>query len=304
MSRFTDSGGKLRPVWACVFSILLSALAFFVCGNVAHEAAEGHPFRVEFIFRPLWALLLLGIFIWLLTVGDHLDEHRLAAQGLPRTKGWLKQFVLGCLMGFVLISLAVVPVYFLGSFRSNNLMSVRLLPNLSAVVLALICGALAEELVFRGYPFQHLERGIGTVPAVIVFAIGYGLLHLHNPGADVWSVVNSVAIGLLLSIAYLRTRGLWLPWGIHFGWNATLGLLFGLPVSGFHYYNLVRYTQAYGPWWLTGGRYGVEASVAGLAAILIGTIAVAFLPFRRLAQPATQAAAEPALQKTLSGIET
>ena len=57
---FTDDKGKVRPLWAAVFSLLLSALAFFVCGNIAHEAAEQHPFRVEFIFRPLWALLLMG----------------------------------------------------------------------------------------------------------------------------------------------------------------------------------------------------------------------------------------------------
>ena len=55
----------------------------------------------ELIFRPLWAFLLLAIFIWLLTVGDHIEEHRIAAQGLPRTRGWLKQFVLGILMGCV-----------------------------------------------------------------------------------------------------------------------------------------------------------------------------------------------------------
>jgi hypothetical protein len=304
MSRFTDEKGKLKPIWAFVFSFLLSALAFFISGNIAHEAAEQHPFRVEFIFRPLWALLLLAIFIWLLTVGDHIEEHRIAAQGLPRVKGWLKQFVLGIVLGCVLTSLAIVPIHFWGHFRSVNLMALHLLPNLCAVLLALFCGALAEELMFRGYPFQHLEKAIGTVPAVLVFAVIYGVLHLLNPSSGLWSIANSVLIGVLLSVAYLRTRALWLPWGIHFGWNLSLGLLFGLPLSGFRSYNLLRYTEAYGPTWLTGGRYGVEASATGLGAILVGMLLVSTLPFRKLPQPKAQPASEPALQDSFSGIKS
>jgi membrane protease YdiL (CAAX protease family) len=305
MSRFTDSKGKLQPIWAFVFSFLLSALAFFVSGNIAHEAAETHPFRVEFIFRPLWAFLLLAIFIWLLTVGDHIEEHRIAAQGLPRTRGWLKQFVLGILLGCVLTTLAVAPIHFYGSFRTVNLMALRLLPNLAAVLMALLCGALAEELMFRGYPFQHLEKAIGTVPTVISFSIIYGLLHFPlNPLPGIWGIVNTVMMGILFSVAYLRTRALWLPWGIHFGWNLTLGLLFGLPLSGFRNYNLLRYTQAYGPEWLTGGKYGVEASMTGAAAIVVGLILVSTLPFRKLMQPELKTAPETALHDSLSGIKS
>lgn len=304
MSMFTDDKGKLQPLWASVFSLLLSAVAFFISGNIATEAAEQHPFRVEFIFRPLWALLLLGIFIWLLTVGDHVEDHRIAAQGLPRVKGWLKQFALGILLGCGLTAVAVAPIYFLGHFRTVNLMALRLLPNLAAVVLALLCGALAEELMFRGYPFQHMEKAIGAVPAVIVFSAIYGVLHYLNPGPGLWSIANTVMIGILLSVAYLRTRALWLPWGIHFGWNLTLGLLLGLPLSGFRNYNLLRYTEAYGPTWMTGGKYGVEASMTGAAAIVLGLIVVSVLPFRKLPQPEIHVAPEPALHDSLSGIKS
>ena len=304
MSRFTDEKGKLQPIWAFVFSLLLSAVAFFISGNIATEAAEQHPFRVEFIFRPLWALLLLGIFIWLLTVGDHVEEHRIAAQGLPRVKGWLKHLVLGCVLGCVLTTVAVVPIHFYGHFRTVNLMHLRLLPNLAAVLLALVCGALAEELMFRGYPFQHLEMAIGAVPAVIAFSAIYGALHLLNPHWTLWGLANTILIGILLSVAYLRTRALWLPWGIHFGWNLTLGLLFGLPLSGFRNYNLLRYTEAYGPAWLTGGKYGVEASATGLGAILLGLLVVSLLPVRKLPQPEPHPVEEPALHDTLSGIQS
>ena len=59
---FTDNKGRLQPIWAFVFSLLLSALAFFVSGNIAHEAAEQHPFRVEFIFRPALGFLVVSHF--------------------------------------------------------------------------------------------------------------------------------------------------------------------------------------------------------------------------------------------------
>jgi membrane protease YdiL (CAAX protease family) len=301
---FTDTQGKLKPIWGFLFAIILGALAFFVAGNIAFEAAGDHPFRREFIFRALWGLLLTGIFIWLLTVGDHIEEHRIAAQGLPREKGWLRQFLLGSVVGLVLVFVAVAPIHFWGYFRTKNLMSWHLVPNLGAVILTLLAGALAEELMFRGYPFQHLEQAIGTVRAVLSFSIFYGLIHLLNPAADRWGIINTILIGILFTVAYLRTRALWLPWGIHFGWNATLGLLLGLPVSGFRVFNLWIYTQPYGPTWLTGGAYGVEGALTGTVAILIGILLVWMLPVRKLPQPVPHISTKPALHNSLSSVKS
>jgi hypothetical protein len=169
--------------------------------------------------------------------------------------------------------------------------------------LTLLVGALAEELMFRGFPFQHLEKGIGTVQAVVVLSIFYALLHILNPAAMAWGIANTFLIGVMLTVAYLRTRALWLPWGIHFGWNATLGLLLGLPVSGIRSFNLWIYTQAYGPKWLTGDFYGIEAAATGTVAILIGILLVATLPAAKLPQPVTPASAEPAIE-SLSSIKS
>jgi hypothetical protein len=77
-----------------------------------------------------------------------------------------------------------------------------------------------------------------------------------------------------------------------------------LPLSGFRKYNLLRYTQAYGPDWLTGGRYGVEASMTGTGAIVLGLIVVSLLPTRKLPQPEPEIVAEPAFHDSLSGIKS
>jgi hypothetical protein len=297
---FTTSTDKLKPGWAFIFSAILSAIAFVISGNIAGQIAGQRPFFFELVFRPLLALLLIAIFIWLLTVGDQIENHRIAAQGLPRVKGWLRHFVIGGLVGFFLVVLAVAPIHFWGHTKIAFDHGRFVFPKVCAVIVILLSGALAEELMFRGYPFQHLEKGIGAVGAIAVFSALYGLVHLLNPGAGRWGVINTILIGILLSIAYLRTRSLWLPWGIHFGWNATLGSIFGLPVSGFRFFNVFARTTPTGPWWVTGGSYGVEASVTGAFAILVGILIVWKLPLQKLPQKLAPVSAKSALPDSLS----
>jgi hypothetical protein len=297
---FTTDDGRLQPIWAFLFSAILSAFAFKVSGNIAAQIVGQRAFLFELVFRSLLSLLLLGIFIWMLTVGDQIDDHRIAAQGLPHVKGWLKQFAVGTAVGFLLTVLTVLPIHFWGHTKIAYDHGLTIVPKVAAVIVILLCGALAEELMFRGYPFQHLEKGIGAVGAIAVFSVLYGLLHLLNPGAGRWGVINTILIGILLSIAYLRTRALWLPWGIHFGWNATLGSIFGLPVSGFRFFNVYARTTATGSVWVTGGSYGVEASAACAIAILVGILIVWKLPVEKLPQPIATLSPKPAPRSGLS----
>ena len=204
---FTSSDGRLQPIWAFVLSALLSVVAFLVAGYTAAAIAGDHVLRFEIIFRPLLALLLLAIFSWLLTVGNHVEEHRIAAQGLPLSPGWARQFVLGCGIGFLLVMLAVVPVAIWGGVSFRITLSPFNIARAAIVICVLISGALAEELMFRGYPFQRLVEGIGAAGAIVVFSVLFGVVHLSNPGASVWGLINTVAIGILLSIAYSAHSG-------------------------------------------------------------------------------------------------
>ena len=283
---FTDVEGRIHPIWAFVFSAMFSVVAFLVAGYSAAEFAGDHVLRFEAIFRPLLSVSLLAIFSWLLAVGNHVEEHRIAAQGLPLSPGWMRQFAVGSAIGLVLVIVAVSPIAIWGhlKFRTNlNLWSIS---RIAIVLGILLCGALAEELMFRGYPFQRLVEAIGAKGAIAVFSMLFGVVHLSNPGASVWGLINTVAIGVLLSITYLRTRALWMPWGFHFAWNATLGLLLGLPVSGLRLFNVAVHATAIGPRWLTGGNYGIEAGAPGAFAIGVGLAIVSKVPFRRAEYPA------------------
>ncbi len=283
---FTDSEGRLYPAWAFVLSASLCGVAVLICGYFASAIAGDHILRFEVIFRSCLAGFLLVGFSWLLAVGNHVEEHRIAAQGLSLAPGWLRQLATGCGLAFVLVVIAVVGVALFGKLTFHTTLSGHSLLRVPVVLFVLLSGSLAEELMFRGYPFQRLVEAIGAGGAILVFSVLFALLHWMNPGANSWGLLNTVVIGIALSVAYLRTRSLWLPWGFHFAWNATLGVVFGLPVSGLRLFNVAVHTTAIGPRWLTGGTYGLEASLPGAIVVLVGLVIVSRLPLRRLLNPA------------------
>ncbi len=283
----TSPSGRLHPGWSFLLSLAFSIAAFVGCSFLAAVVEGEHVLRFEVIFRPLLAAALFGIYFWLLTVADHVEDERIAALGFPRVAGWTRQLGWGFLLGVLLAAMAVIPVVLWADTRFEIHANSRTLARAVVVVVVLIFAALAEEVMFRGYPFQRLEEAIGAVGAIAVFSVLFALVHLTNPGASALGMLNTVLIGLVLAIAYLRTRALWLCWGIHFGWNAALGLLFGLPVSGLRLFNVVVRGTATGPLWLTGGSYGLEASAPGLFAVLVGLVVVGTWPLAQLGKPLT-----------------
>jgi uncharacterized protein len=118
-------------------------------------------------------------------------------------------------------------------------------------------------------------------------------LHMFNPSANRASFLFTVFCSWLLSVAYLRTRALWVCWGWHFAWNASMCLLFGLPVSGITQFSPVIQSNTVGPAWMTGGDYGPEASGVAVLVILFGIIVV-YRSTRRLAYLYTQPVIVPA----------
>lgn len=300
---FTSPSGRLQPVWSFLLSVLLSLAAFVACSFTAALIASEHVLRFEAIFRLLLSAALFGIYVWLLMVADHVEDHRVAALGFPMVAGWKRQLGAGSILGLILASLAVIPVVIWADVSLDAHVNPRGLGRAAVVLVVLIFGALAEEMMFRGYPFQRLEDAIGPLGAIVVFSVLFALVHLTNPGASRLGLLNTVLIGLVLAIAYLRTRALWLCWGIHFGWNAAIGLLFGLPVSGLRIFNVVVRGTATGPRWLTGGSYGVEASVPGTIAVVIGLLVVWRWPIEKLGNPLTFTLPESEHLDTMAGIQ-
>ncbi len=172
-----------------------------------------------------------------------------------------------------MVSLAVGLIAVFGSLTPRFAANSRVLGHASVVFATLLCGAMLEEVSFRGYAFQRLRESVGTVLAIVVLSVLFGAVHLFNPNAGgllSWGFFVTVGVGVLFAVAYIRSGALWLPFGMHFGWNFFLGVVFGLPVSGLRDFNSIVRTTAAGPAVITGGNYGIEASLAGAVAVTLG----------------------------------
>ncbi|HKQ99410.1 MAG TPA: CPBP family intramembrane glutamic endopeptidase, partial [Pyrinomonadaceae bacterium] len=138
-----------------------------------------------------------------------------------------------------------------------------------------ILAAAGEEAIFRGYPLQTMARSHMAWVAVVITSVIFSWGHLENPNVvRGFTFANTAIAGVWLAVAYLKTRSLWFPLGIHWAWNWTMGAVLGLPVSGIERLTpepLLRASDQ-GPAWLTGSSYGIEGGAACTIALLISTL--------------------------------
>lgn len=140
-----------------------------------------------------------------------------------------------------------------------------------------------EELLSRGYHLQTLASGLNLFWGVVISSAIFGVMHLGNPNATWISAAGIFFAGLFLAYGYITTKQLWLPIGLHIGWNFFEGVVFGFPVSGLEIYRLIRITVD-GPEAWTGGAFGPEAGLIVLPGLLLGTAMIyAYTRFLRTA---------------------
>ncbi|MGZ9223741.1 MAG: CPBP family intramembrane glutamic endopeptidase [Anaerolineales bacterium] len=137
-----------------------------------------------------------------------------------------------------------------------------------------------EELLSRGYHLQTIASGMNLFWGVIISSAVFGLLHLGNPNATWVSAAGIFFAGVYLAYGYIRTKQLWLPIGLHIGWNFFEGVGFGFPVSGLDTYALTRIT-VHGPEIWTGGAFGPEAGLIVLPSLVLGAFLIYLYTMRR-----------------------
>ncbi len=254
-----------------------SAVWFLAADTVAAHAARGLSERFALdAARPLltWAFLL-----FLLAVGfsilQAIAKRRSSLRevlGLPKRPTAGREWKLGAALGWGLVVLAVIPMAVAGTLHVQFWTQPRAFGLLLLNLLTLAVAALAEEVAFRGYSYRRLIEAIGPIAATTLMSLLFGLGHVLNPGATWASTLVTILAGVLLSVAWLRTHGLWLGWGLHFAWNASMGILFGLPISGINDFSSIVQTRAFGRPWLTGGDYGPEGAGITVIVLLIGIV--------------------------------
>jgi membrane protease YdiL (CAAX protease family) len=219
------------------------------------------------IAPALTAYLLLTYFV----------EHRRPVELLSRNA--FSRALAGLVIGTLLFSAVVGMLWLLGSYHV-----VGFNPHANWITALMMVGlgaGIGEEIMFRGALFRILEEDFGSWVALIVSALFFGVAHISNPGATLWSsLAIAVEAGLLFGLLYMVTRSLPICMGLHAAWNFCQGTVYGIPVSGTTADGWLVSTRT-GPDWLTGGAFGAEASVIALLTCVLLSLVLLTIALKR-----------------------
>lgn len=286
LSFFLNPEGRLRGGWKALlffgaYSIVMSVLT----APVVILATARHLNFQSVLEGPLGAAIALVSVLMVTAAFLAIERRPFRTVGYHMNGRWVREALLGVGGGILIMTLTALLLLASGGFHWSRV------PGLSWGHAALhvaqgfglfILVAFHEETLFRGYPFQRLEESLGTWPTQLLLAVLFTLMHMGNPGlraADAplrfWSLLNIALAAIFLGLAYLRTRSLALPIGLHLGWNWAQGSLLGFQVSGTH--------LGAGPWfpvlhdkphWFTGGSVGLEGSIFCTLVVAVGILAL------------------------------
>ena len=277
---FINDFGRLRSGWRVLIFVGAFIVLLFLITSVLRavlifigprEPSNVSQYIAELIFRVSLLTAALGAGYFCVRILEDLPWRSL---GLTLHRGWFRDLVIGFAIGFASLVVAV-------AIASRGLNFSLADTGWSAIVTSMIgsgvilfVAALAEEAMFRGYGLQTLSRAKLAWLGVLLTSVPFGLVHLSNPNVVRGvTFANTALAGIWLAAAYLRTRSLWLPLGVHWSWNWALGWFFGLPISGIQLVsNPLLQGQDNGPKWLTGGSYGIEGGVACTIALILFTV--------------------------------
>jgi hypothetical protein len=261
-SLFVAQSGAVRAPWRIVifFGVLLAAY-------IATDAIAGPV--ISALFRAVGAggvaneswvaaialLVATGICIRLVDKRPWRDVWLDAAAARP------KYFAAGFGVGTLAIGLPILGLIGGGWLHSATSAPGSWWGACLRVSLMLVPAALSEELLTRGYLLSVLRESWGWVWAIVATSIGFGVLHLQNPGVTAGSVATVTLAGFFLAAVLYRTRSLYAAWSAHLAWNWTMAVIFHASVSGLPLESPgYRYVDA-GPDWATGGEWGPEGGV-------------------------------------------
>lgn len=257
----------MRMVWQ-----LLAVAAVWILGNLGTAGAKNNP-GLALLAGLLTAVVAVLVYGWVVRRTEHRVPVEVSLRGAGAGIGQ------GTLLGIALFGAVITSIAFFGEYTINGLGS----PASAVVLLGVMAGAAAgEELVFRGVLFRNVERWTGTWIALVLTGSVFGLLHLANPNATLLGAVAiAIEAGGMLTAAYVATRKLWVPIGLHFGWNIAASAIFSTEVSGSNTAQGLLDATVSGPALVTGGDFGPEASLSAVVLGVLATGVFMWLAYRR-----------------------
>lgn len=267
------------PLIAMLIAIVLLTIGITAAYLIASAVPPIRGVGMEVKFDLVAILIILLIYkLVIVRLGEHPRDDLRAA-------GALRRLGLGLLGGFLIFSLVVGAAAALGVYTITGPGDLRGLPT--ALVTSALFPGISEEIVFRGILFRWIEEFAGSWIALILTSALFGAGHLMNPNATPIAAVGiAFEAGVMLSAAYMLTRSLWLPIGLHAAWNFTQGEIYDIPVSGMPVNGMVDARLCCNPL-LTGGGFGLEASVIAMVVATLFGLWLLWLAIKRgqLMQP-------------------
>lgn len=276
------NSARLRAAALALSRLLVFAAAFLALYLLLTEGL-GALVHAESIALDA-AVLLAPAVIGGVALYRLLEKRPAATLGFPLTRRAAPQFLLGGALGVVALLAACALLVAAGAlrYRGDAGSLQQWLSGMIVMLFVLLLPAAAEEALFRGYAFQKLVEGFGAVLATVGVSVAFAAAHANNPSVNVFALVNIFAAGVMLSVAFLRTRSLWFATGVHVGWNWSMAALLDLPVSGLELFDAPLYEPVErGPAWLSGGAFGPEAGLAGLIGLSLALYGVIWLTRKR-----------------------
>ena len=257
---------------------LLAAAWFLFSDLVAMRAASGLGFG-DYL-EPLYRVFLLFLLVLGYSLMSLLTQRGTAPRksiGLDARPGWKREWALGAAVGWSAVVICILPTAIIGGLVITIFTNVHQYWVLVLDLIALLAGTLAVEVGFRGYAFQRLVDAMGPFMGTFFMAVVFAIWRTHSTPTSTAAVLFSFLFGWVLCLAALRTRALWVSWGLHFAWAAAMSMLFGLTIAGGMNYSPIFVTNPVGPTWITGGLQGPEGSIFGLivgVALLVAIVRV------------------------------
>ncbi|MGC9497791.1 CPBP family intramembrane glutamic endopeptidase [Streptomyces sp. WG7] len=257
----------MRFVWQ-----FLAVMAIYAISGSAVMAVKENDWLTLVVGLTSAALAVL-VYGWVVRRTEHRPALDVARKGAVGKTGW------GIVIGVGMFSAVIANLLVAGHYEIDGLGSVTGALGLVGFMAGV---AVAEEVVYRGVLFRIIEERTGTYIALALTGVVFGLSHLINENATLWGAIAiAIEAGFMLAAAYAATRNLWVPIGVHFGWNFAAAGIFSTEVSGNGASHGLLDTAMSGPKLLTGGAFGPEGSVyaVGFGALL--TIVFLWLAHRR-----------------------
>lgn len=232
---------------------------------------------------PAELVLGLPIELVIITLSVYLarrfaDRRSFASLGLWLNRVAWQDMLMGILLAGLMIGLMFL-IQILGGWLTidgyafDHTSAGRMLFQTLALFIGFVVVGWVEELLFRGYWLQNLSEGLNIALGVVISSVIFALAHIGNPGFNLAALTGLFLAGVFFAYSLLRAGNLWLPIGLHIGWNFFEGPIFGFQVSGMEAFRLIEH-HVEGPDILVGGAFGPEAGLVLLAALALGALLI------------------------------